>query len=214
MRNENRTFKNEGKIKATTKAYTVYAKMELIAGRLDKRGLAGKLVAHVKPVKMIPIGQRLDLRVAYKKIDGNTLAYCHGFGWIEVDDLNKVFDTKNSTPIKNDLYEIEYDLLNEEEKTKYQEMIKNANKPKDKKDNKVIKFEDLSNKDKVKYLNEKLVLTNLTKSEKLLIAYIEGKDLKEVTKEIGVDKSLQYKIKKHTEKYEEKFINKFKAQLA
>ena len=182
MRNENRTFKNNNKIKATVKAYTVYAKIELIAGKLDKRGTASKLIANVKPVKTIEIGQRLDLRIAYKKFNGNTLAYCHGFGWIEVEDLNTVFQTKNGQPIKDDLYETEYDAL--------------------------------SNSEKAQLIKDNFKLEELTKTEQLLIAYLDGRDLKEAVNEIGIDKSMQYKIKKNPEKYEEAFVKKFENQLA
>ena len=182
MRNENRTFKNENKIKATVKAYTVYAKQELIAGKLDRRGVASKLIANVKPVKIIEIGQRLDLRIAYRKFNGNTLAYCHGFGWIEIDDLNAVFETRNGQPIKDDLYEAEYQALSIQEK--------------------------------INLIKDNFELNELTKTEQLLIAYLDGKDLKEAVNEIGIDKSMQYKIKKDPNKYMQSFIKKFENQLA
>ena len=48
----------------------------------------------------------------------------------------------------------------------------------------------------------------------MLLAHLNGKDLNEVEKEIGIDKSMKYKIKKHTEKYEEAFIKKMETKLA
>ena len=50
--------------------------------------------------------------------------------------------------------------------------------------------------------------SNLTKTEKMLMAYLEDKDLSEVEKEIAADSSLKYKIKKNTKEYEESFLKK------
>ena len=182
MRNENRTFKNENKIKATVKAYTVYTNEEIEVGKLDKRGSTAKLIANVIVKKVIPANTRMDLRIAYKKFNGNTLAYCHGFGWIEVEDLNKTFRTRNGQAIKDDVYETEYDAL--------------------------------SNKEKAQLIKDSFKLEELTKTEQLLIAYLDGRDLKEAINEIGIDKSMQYKIKKDPDKYIETFIKKYENQLA
>jgi hypothetical protein len=71
-------------------------------------------------------------------------------------------------------------------------------------------YENLSTEDKIKlfkaYSPEKF--ENLTKTETMLMAYLDNKDLNEVEKEIAVDKSLKYKIKKNTEKFENTFLKK------
>ena len=46
------------------------------------------------------------------------------------------------------------------------------------------------------------------------MAYKNGKDLNEAEKEINIDKSMKYKIKKKPEKYEEAFIKKMESKLA
>jgi hypothetical protein len=71
-------------------------------------------------------------------------------------------------------------------------------------------YEDLSAIDKIKlfktYCPEKF--ENLTKTETMLLAFLENKDLAEVEKEIAVDKSLKYKIKKHSEDFAKTFAKK------
>ena len=186
MRNENRKAKNGKKLVATVKAYSVTTKKEMIAGRLNKRGKGNKLVASVIPKKTVPENQVLSLRIAYRKMNGNLLIYLHSFGWIETTDneLTDLFSYSNGIIDVEQLIDSEYRFLTLEEKLN----LIQQNFPEE--------------------------LENLTKTEKMLLAHLNGKDLNEVEKEIGIDKSMKYKIKKHTEKYEEAFVKKMETKLA
>ena len=185
MRNENRNFKNGKKIAATVKAYSVTTKQELTAGRLNKRGKGSKLIASVISKKTVPQDQVLSLRIAYRKMNGNLLIYLHSFGWIETtDDQLNNLFFYNGTIDVEQLIDSEYRFLSTEEKF---DLIK-QNFPEE--------------------------LNNLTKTEQLLMAYSNGEDLNEVEKAINIDKSMKYKIKKNTEKYEAAFVKKMEAKLA
>ena len=184
MRNENRNCKNGRKIAAVVKAYSVITKKEIVAGRLNKRGKGSKLVASVVPKKTVPEGARICLRIAIRKFNGNLLMYLHSFGWIELKDSEVNEVFKSNKEIKIE------DLL-------------------------YSGYNELSIKDKIKLINKYCpdIYTNYTKTEKLLIAYLDGKDLNEVEKEINADSSLKYKIKKHPEKFEETFVKKLESSL-
>jgi hypothetical protein len=186
MRNENRNFKNGKKIAAVVKAYSVVTKKEIVAGRLNKRGTGSKLVANVIPKKTVPVDQVLSLRIAYRKMNGNLLIYLHSFGWIETTDaeLNNLFIYNNGIMDIDQLIDNEYRFLSLEQKL----ILIQQNFPEE--------------------------LVNLTKTEQMLLAFLNGKDLNEAEKEIGIDKSMKYKIKKHTEKYKETFIKKMETKLA
>ena len=185
MRNENRTAKNGKKLVATVRAYSVTTKKELTTGRLNKRGKGNKLIASVIPKKTVPEGQVLSLRIAYRKMNGNLLIYLHSFGWIETTD-NELTElfAYNGTIDVEQLIDSEYRFLTTEEKFN----LIQQNFPEE--------FE------------------NLTKTEQLLMAYKNGRDLNEAEKEINIDKSMKYKIKKNPEKYEEAFIKKMETKLA
>lgn len=73
-----------------------------------------------------------------------------------------------------------------------------------------------SNEDKIKLLKENFPekFSGLNKAETLLMAVYDGKDLNEVEKEIAADKSLKYKVRKHTDDYAAKFLTKIEQQLA
>jgi hypothetical protein len=76
-------------------------------------------------------------------------------------------------------------------------------------------YEDLSMAEKIRlfktYSPEKF--ENLTKTETMLMAFLENKDLAEIEKEIHVDKSLKYKIKKHADNFAETFAKKLEDTL-
>lgn len=74
----------------------------------------------------------------------------------------------------------------------------------------------LTNEEKIKALSIHFPtsVSNLTKTETLLMGLINGKDLNEVEKEIAADKSLKYKVKKHTDEYATTFIKKLEATIA
>ena len=186
MRNENRNCKNGRKIAAVVKAYSVITKKEIVAGRLNKRGKGSKLVASVVPKKTVPENQVLSLRIAYRKMNSNLLIYLHSFGWIETtdDQLNELFSYSNGIIDVEQLIDSEYRFLSIEEKL---DLIR-QNFPEE--------------------------LENLTKTEQLLMAHLNGQDLNEAEKQIGIDKSMKYKIRKNTEKYEEALIKKMEAKLA
>jgi hypothetical protein len=170
---EGRTTKEGRVIKAEVKSYRVAVKEDLVTGILNLKGEGSKFFANVTPKKVLPVGHRTSLRIAYKKFNGNTLVYVHGFGWAEVESMD-VFDKE----IKDDIYDIMFDELSATEKIKYMK----------------------------KFVPEKFEA--LTKTEQMLLAFIDGQDLVEAEKEIQVDKSLKYKIKKHPETYEEAFLKK------
>ena len=184
MRQENRSFKNGKKITAEVKSYLVTVQKELISGKLDKRGEEARIFASVIPKKKVPEDARICLRIAIRKFNGNLLMYLHSFGWIELKDSEINEVFKANKEIKIE------DLL-------------------------YSSYNELSIKDKIKLINKYCpdIYTNYTKTEKLLIAYLDGKDLNEVEKEINVDSSLKYKIKKHPEKFEETFVKKLESSL-
>ena len=185
MKNENRTTKNGKKLVAMVKSYLVTTKKEITVGTLNKRGENAKMFANVIPKKKIVEGTKVCLRIAYRKFNNDLLIYLHSFGWIELKE--------------EELNEV----FNSNKEIKIEELIFNS-------------YNALSIKDKIKLINEYCpdIYNNYTKTETLLIAYLDGKDLNEVEKEIGIDKSVKYKIRKHPEKFEETFIKKLESKLA
>jgi len=180
-----RTTKTGRKIIASVKSYLVTTKVDLVAGKLDKKGEEGKMFANVISKKQIPTGSKLCLRIAIKKFNGNLLMYLHSFGWIEiaVDQIAETFQS-NKTITAEDLMYLDYSTLNDEQK------IKSFSK----------------------YFPEKFA--ELNKTELMLMAFLDGKDLLEVEKEFSIDKTLKYKIKKHADKYEKTFVKKLEESMA
>jgi hypothetical protein len=122
--------------------------------------------------------------MAYKKFNGNLLLYLHRSGWIEIaPDKLSEVFIANKTIVVDDLTS--------------------------------MKYEELSNIEKVKMLNKFFPgkYTEFTKTEQMLMAFLNNQDLNEVEKEIKVDKSLKYKIKKHTEDFAKTFAKKLEEAL-
>ncbi len=184
MKNLQRKTKEGRKIAASVKSYLVTTQKELMAGKLDKRGEDAKIFANVIPKKKVPEGSRICLRIAYRKVNGDLLLYLHSFGWVEMKDEDVNVCFKASKEIKIG------DLL-------------------------FSSYSELSLEDKIKLINKYCpnIYNEYTKTEQMLLAYLSGKDLATAEKEIYVDSSLKYKIKKHPEKYEEKFISKLESSL-
>lgn len=180
-----RTTKKGRNIIASVKSYLVTTKVELMAGTLDKKGEEGKMFANVIVKKQIPVGSKLCLRIAIKKFNGNLLMYLHSFGWIEIG-IDKILETFQSNKVisAEDLMYLDYSSLNIEQKIKALG----------------------------KYFPEKF--KELNKTEIMLMAFLNGKDLNEIEKEFAIDKSLKYKIKKDAEKYERTFIKKLEESIA
>jgi hypothetical protein len=154
MKHEQRTTKKGNVIKAEIKSYRIMAKIDLVTGPLDQRGNdKSKLFANVIPKKVLPKGHRTCLRIAYKKFNGNLLIYTHGFGWTEIEP-EKISEVFECSKRLNidDLINLTYDELTKKEKI---EMLN-------------------------KFFSEKY--TNFTKTEKMLMAYLNGKDLNEAEK--------------------------------
>jgi hypothetical protein len=180
-----RQTKTGREIKASVKSYFVTTKVDITAGTLDQRGdETSKMFANVVPKKTLKAGEKVCLRMAYKKFNGNLLLYLHRSGWIEIapDKLSEVF-IANKTIVADDLTS--------------------------------MKYEELSNIEKVKMLNKFFPgkYTEFTKTEQMLMAFLNNQDLNEVEKEIKVDKSLKYKIKKHTEDFAKTFAKKLEEAL-
>jgi hypothetical protein len=180
-----RMTKGGRKIIASVKSYLVTTMVELTAGKLDKKGEEGKMFANVISKKQVPVGSKICLRIAIKKFNGNLLMYLHSFGWIEIEST-KIAETFQSNKIilPEDLMYLDYSTLSDRQK------IQSFNKyfP--------TKFEELN------------------KTELMLMAFLDGKDLNEVEKEFSIDKSLKSKIRNHTEKYEKTFVKKLEESLA
>ena len=77
-------------------------------------------------------------------------------------------------------------------------------------------YDKLTNKEKIELINRfyPSYFLNLTKTEKMLLAYLNDKDLNTTEKEISADSSLKYKIKKNPQKYEETFLKKLESNLS
>jgi hypothetical protein len=185
MEKQTRTTKTGTVIKASVKSYFVTTKIDITTGTLDQRGdETSKMFANVVPKKTLKAGEKVCLRMAYKKFNGNLLLYLHRSGWMEIapEKLPEVF-AANKTIVVDDLTS--------------------------------MKYEELSNIEKVKMLNKFFPgkYTEFTKTEQMLMAYLEDKDLNEVEKEIKVDKSLKYKIKKHADDFAETFAKKLEGAV-
>jgi len=76
-------------------------------------------------------------------------------------------------------------------------------------------YNELSNESKIKLLKRYFPakFAQLNKTEIMLMAVLENKDLVEVEKEFAIDRSLKSKIKKDTKKYENTFIKKLEESM-
>lgn len=187
MKNENRTNKQGKKLVAAVKTYFITVKEDIQTGKLINKSETAKYCTGINFNKVVKAGEKICIRIAFKQITGKTLVYLHRNGWALVDDLNEAFNYSKGE-IKDDIYSGTYEALTIEEKA--------------------LVAKEMGEKEPT--LREVALekLGTLTKTEEMLLAFLEGKDLAEVEKEIIVDKSLKYKIKKHTDKYKEALMKK------
>lgn|SRR3712207_5867703 len=155
-----------------------FAKIDLEVGKLNKRGEEKRLISDVIPneSKKVHAGDKVHLRVAYKRPDGRFLVYIHSKGWTLVNDLEQSFEVKNAKDLELLIYKT---------------------------------FDKLESDKKIELISENVNEDELTKTEKMLLGYLQNKDLNTLEKEINCDKSLKYKIKNHTNKYVESFMKKY-----
>lgn len=110
-----RTTKNGRDIKAAVKSFLVVLNEDVKVGKLNKRGANDiKMFATVVPKKEIEAGTKLCLRVGIKKFNGNYLVYAHGYGWIEVENMEKTFTSKDTN--YETMLESNYTALSNKEK--------------------------------------------------------------------------------------------------
>jgi hypothetical protein len=187
MKNENRTNKQGKKLVAAVKTYFITVKEDIQTGKLINKSESAKYCTGIKFDKVVKAGEKICIRIAFKQVTGKTLVYLHRNGWALVDDLNEAFNYSKGE-IKDDIYSGTYEALTIEEKA--------------------LVAKEMGEKEPT--LREVALekLGTLTKTEEMLLAFLEGKDLAEVEKEIIVDKSLKYKIKKNADKYKEALMKK------
>lgn len=165
------------------KSIFVTVKENLTTGKLSTRDNNLKVFCNIVPKKTLSIGDKVSLRCAIRKFNGNFLIYVHSFGWVELEpqQLTEVFQSK-STDFER-LLTIDYLAFTSKQKIQA-----------------------------ICQYNVGLV-ENLTKTETLLMGYYNGEDLNIIEKRIECDKSLKYKVKNHTEKYAMAFLNKLEQSL-
>ena len=88
MKNENRTNKKGNKLVATVKSYMVSPKEDIQTGKLMLKGEISRYYSDVKYDRTIKAGEKVCLRIAFKRYDGSTLVYLHCHGWVIVNNLN------------------------------------------------------------------------------------------------------------------------------
>lgn len=111
-----RTTKQGRTIIATVKSFLVTLKEDVQVGKLNRRGSDTKVFASVLPKKELKAGDKVCLRLGVRKFNGNFLVYAHGYGWIEVEDMEKTFASKSNN--YEDLLELDYLNLSNEMKLK------------------------------------------------------------------------------------------------
>lgn len=109
-----RMTKGGRKIIAEVKSFLVTLNEDVQVGKLNRRGSDTKVFASVLPKKEVKAGTKLCLRVGIRKFNGNYLVYAHGFGWIEVEDMEKTFASKDTN--YETLLELDYINLSDEQK--------------------------------------------------------------------------------------------------
>lgn len=109
-----RMTKGGRKIIAEVKSFLVTLNEDVQVGKLNRRGSDTKVFASVLPKNDIEAGTKLCLRVGIRKYNGNYLVYAHGFGWIEVENMEKTFTSKNTN--YETLLELDYVNLSDEQK--------------------------------------------------------------------------------------------------
>jgi hypothetical protein len=218
----------EGK-KTLTMAVTVTVLKDMEFGKLNLRTI-DKTFNHIPFCSVIPkgvlkVGEKYCLRFAVTTKNDTLIVRVHGKGYVEINknEFDECFNINNKKITKETLnqyfYMAQYEGLSDKQKEYYESEIKvmmenksKVKEPKNKetKEPKVKEYKDMDNKEKVEYLESKGKFDNLTKTDRMVIAFIKGNDMKEVEKQYSIDKSLKYKIAKKSE-FIEKFFNKYTA---
>jgi hypothetical protein len=212
--------------KTLTMAVTVTVLKDMEFGKLSLRTI-DKTFNHIPFCTVIPkgtlkVGEKYCLRFAVTTKNDTLIVRVHGKGYVEInkDEFDECFNINNKKITKELLnqqfYMTKYEGLSDEQKGYYEDEIKaimenknNVKKPKTK-ETKVKEYKDMDNKEKVEYLEAQGKFNDLTKTDRMVIAFIKGNDMKEIEKQYNVDKSLKYKIAKKPE-FIEKFFNKYTA---
>jgi hypothetical protein len=187
MKNENRTNKQGKKLVAAVKTYFITVKEDIQTGKLVNKSEIAKYCTGVKFDKTVKAGEKICIRIAFKQVAGKTLVYLHRNGWAVVDNLNEAFSYSKGE-IKEDIYSGTYETLTIEEKA--------------------LVAKEMGEKEPSLREIALEKLGSLTKTEQMLLAFLEGQDLNEAEKTIVVDKSLKYKIKKHSDKFKDALMKK------